>query len=245
MDGVLPLPFNLVLKHRHRTREQEASAMIAARAIGIPAPRFLQFGDHGATGSILMTRIPGKPLDEAYESLSPNEMQTITQELVECINLMRSFRSPWGARVCSDSGGPVSGSRIPGGRLEPCHDEYAFHSAYLEYADPQFWYYETPSFENNLTTANTLLTMTHTMVFTHGDLMPHNIMIHDGHISGIIDWECAGWFPDYWEYTSMLNRSPPNGWWSKVVTSLPGYKYERELESFHALWEFAQDSFSW
>lgn len=36
--------------------------------------------------------------------------------------------------------------------------------------------------------------------FTHGDLAFHKILYLDGKITGIIDWESAGWFPDYWEY---------------------------------------------
>ena len=32
-----------------------------------------------------------------------------------------------------------------------------------------------------------LLTVKHDIVFTHGDLDLHNIIVKDGHISGIID----------------------------------------------------------
>lgn len=31
-------------------------------------------------------------------------------------------------------------------------------------------------------------------IFSHGDLIPENIMVHDGSVTGIIDWECAGKF---------------------------------------------------
>ena len=41
----------------------------------------------------------------------------------------------------------------------------------------------------------------HKIVFTHGDLAPRNIMISkDFVITGIIDWEYGGWYPEYWEY---------------------------------------------
>jgi len=29
-------------------------------------------------------------------------------------------------------------------------------------------------------------------------------MVHNGHISAIIDWAESGWYPDYWEYNSAL-----------------------------------------
>lgn len=38
--------------------------------------------------------------------------------------------------------------------------------------------------------------------FTHRDLHPFNILVRNGKVVGIIDWEFAGWCPDYWEYTS-------------------------------------------
>lgn len=44
--------------------------------------------------------------------------------------------------------------------------------------------------------------MNHDIVFTHADLNMRNILVdEDGKLSGIVDWECAGWYPEYWEYT--------------------------------------------
>lgn len=48
----------------------------------------------------------------------------------------------------------------------------------------------------------------HAITFTHGDLHFSNILVGgDGHISGIIDWEFAGWYPVYWEYTSTFGHT--------------------------------------
>lgn len=41
------------------------------------------------------------------------------------------------------------------------------------------------------------------VVFTHADLHPSNILIsHDKphNIVSIIDWQQSGWYPDYWEF---------------------------------------------
>ncbi|KAI0073546.1 kinase-like protein [Panus rudis PR-1116 ss-1] len=226
--GIFPLPFNLILKSTHKTRREEALAMSVACRMGIPSPKVLGYGAPGFDSpfsSILMTRIPG-----------------ITLALL--IDCMRACDSPWGSRICSVDGGPVTGPRLPGGQVGPCDDENAFHDAFLALGSPNYWYSSRP-FSEVLATAQEMATITHTITFTHGDLMGHNIMVHDGHISGIIDWECAGWFPEYWEYVSMLRFPRLDTWWFKLVLSLPGYKYSRELECFRAMWLLAEDSFSW
>jgi thiamine kinase-like enzyme len=41
----------------------------------------------------------------------------------------------------------------------------------------------------------------HRILLTHGDISPRNIMVRNGHIAAIIDWQYAGWYPEYWEFT--------------------------------------------
>ncbi|KAK2800118.1 hypothetical protein FQN51_006359 [Onygenales sp. PD_10] len=44
----------------------------------------------------------------------------------------------------------------------------------------------------------------HAIHFAHGDLSPRNVMVDEGgHIIGLLDWEWAGWFPEYWEVVRM------------------------------------------
>ena len=33
--------------------------------------------------------------------------------------------------------------------------------------------------------------------FTDADLSPGNIMVDKGHVMGILDWQEAGWYPEY------------------------------------------------
>ena len=42
------------------------------------------------------------------------------------------------------------------------------------------------------------------IVFTHGDLRQQNIVVKEGVVTGIIDWELAGRYPEYWEYCRAL-----------------------------------------
>jgi aminoglycoside phosphotransferase len=51
------------------------------------------------------------------------------------------------------------------------------------------------------------------LVFTHGDLSSLNILVRGGDIVGIVDWETAGWYPSYWEYTTAQQVNPQNSFW--------------------------------
>jgi thiamine kinase-like enzyme len=54
-------------------------------------------------------------------------------------------------------------------------------------------------------------------VFTHGDLSSLNVLASGDEIVGIIDWETAGWYPSYWEYTTAWNVNPQNQFWRDEV----------------------------
>ncbi|KNG87372.1 hypothetical protein ANOM_005928 [Aspergillus nomiae NRRL 13137] len=48
--------------------------------------------------------------------------------------------------------------------------------------------------------------------FTHGDIVPRNILVNgQGKITALVDWEFAGYYPQYWEY-SKASRDPTTGW---------------------------------
>lgn len=68
------------------------------------------------------------------------------------------------------------------------------------------------------------------VVLTHGDLTLGNIIISDlpgpRRIVGIIDWEQAGWYPDYWEYYKLCygvaytHEWREAGWSDTVITPI-------------------------
>lgn len=63
--------------------------------------------------------------------------------------------------------------------------------------------------------------------FTHGDLTLGNIIVSGApgskKVIGIVDWEQAGWYPEYWEYCKMFygvedsHEWSSAGWVSKIM----------------------------
>jgi aminoglycoside phosphotransferase (APT) family kinase protein len=47
-------------------------------------------------------------------------------------------------------------------------------------------------FEKSVACVKRMQEIQHPVVFTHGDLKHHDILFHEGHVSGFIDWESAG-----------------------------------------------------
>ncbi|KAK0483044.1 kinase-like protein [Armillaria luteobubalina] len=86
----------------------------------------------------------------------------------------------------------------------------------------------------------------HKLCFSHCDLNKTNILVtKDGRLAAIIDWEAAGWFPEYWEYTSQVMQNADieslAKFWDAVGVFEHGC-YEKELELEYALWRSTGDS---
>ncbi|EZF54424.1 hypothetical protein H103_02867 [Trichophyton rubrum CBS 288.86] len=79
-------------------------------------------------------------------------------------------------------------------------------------------------------------TVNYSTKFTHADLSPSNIMVKDGKITAIIDWEFAGWFPEYWEYTKIYYgfREFRKDFYSEVKHFFT--TYPEELDAEQAIW---------
>ncbi|KAF7562149.1 hypothetical protein G7046_g2001 [Stylonectria norvegica] len=72
----------------------------------------------------------------------------------------------------------------------------------------------------------TQLSDNYPIVFTHGDIAARNIMVRDGRIVALLDWEWAGWCPTYWEYALAL-RGMDNIDWETLGSHLPSLFPER------------------
>lgn len=245
------LPFGLVLKWSDGTRLEEVAATILVRSAGFPVPRIISYGEHPdaphAPVSILMTRIPGRDLGdpEVFEQMNENERETIYTELQRMLQLMRNWSHPWGGeRICSVLGSAIRSVRVPNHSVGPCESESEFNE-HLFSSVSGHSFKSRDIFEEKLTVAKRLLSMRHPVVFTHGDFKHHNIMVHNGHISGFLDWESAGWYPDFWEFTTPLRFGPIDFWWNTLVLRLGGSKYLDELESERALVPLTVDAWVW
>jgi aminoglycoside phosphotransferase (APT) family kinase protein len=73
----------------------------------------------------------------------------------------------------------------------------------------------------------------HTIVFSHGDLRPPNIIVRDGHVAAILDWELGGWYPEYWEFAKAFQVEHfITDWPTYILDILKPYYGEQAMHSY-------------
>ncbi|KAF5976079.1 kinase-like domain-containing protein [Fusarium coicis] len=200
------LPFGLYLKYNSNpdTLRNEYNALKdVEQKTAIPAPRVFdmvsQNNDEDDLSYLLMSRVPGTSLAICRDALSDQDYANLSVQLKDCVSQMRDIPKPANhdMAICNTSGEACRDPRIRDwSPIGPFPDEVSF-SQNLRFSDE-------PSRRG------------HKIVFTHGDLNPRNIMIERVNISagakgwrlsGIIDWETAGYYPEYWDYTKSMFES--------------------------------------
>ncbi|KAL7759201.1 hypothetical protein ACKLNR_011628 [Fusarium oxysporum f. sp. zingiberi] len=161
--------------------------------------------------------IEGQTLKEAWPSLEPHERTAILDQLKDYLGHLRALKGFYIGRfdgqgavvpsIMTRSGGPFTSLESfqewlvrPPKRIE----EQSLHWAQM----------------------TKQLGADYPIVFTHGDISSRNIMIRDGRIVAILDWEWAGWYPVYWDYVFAL-RGLDNVDWRTLGSHVPTLFDER------------------
>ncbi|EED83443.1 predicted protein [Postia placenta Mad-698-R] len=220
----MPLPFGLYLK---QTTVQEALATEHVRLhTTIPVPRVLDIVPYYNRSLVLMTKVPGEELGKRaghISDLSPRQLQVLQDTLRGWFDQLRALEPPDPHAVCGFGGNGVSSFRITNnGYVGPFASEKEFNKRLLKYNEATHTEIAAPSHSKS-----------HRICFTHGDITPTNILLdEDMRPVALIDWECAGWMPEYWEYTTALfMRYPRYKEWCDLFTGIfPDYRVELEVE---------------
>lgn len=165
-----------------------------------------------------MDYMPGKRLDEVWHTLDSNQKFCIANELHSYITQLRSLKGEYIGAV--ERGKAIIGRRISieGG---PFDSEQQFNEFILgdlvQSAPDLLRHYAKHALSSN-----------HEIVFTHSDISPRNILVEDGRVTAILDWEDAGWYPEYWEYTQALRQLKPVPDWPEYLSRILPPQYERE-----------------
>ena len=166
----------------------------------IPVPKVhdVRLEDDKVVG-IVMDYMPGKPLDEVWNTLSPSQKQSIAEQLRGYISQLRDLKGNYiGAigrgTVSMGKWGPIYGGPFDS-ELE--FNQWILSDLHSGLPAPHRYY------------AERALTDGHEIVFTHSDFSSRNILVdenNDYQVTAILDWEFAGWYPEWWEYFRAYKR---------------------------------------
>lgn len=223
-------PGNIAKKSGKSICLQEADALRVAESAGLPVPH-VHSAETTSDGKnhISMDYIKGQVLSDIWAGLSGEEKKAISSQLRDILVIMRSIPAPE-AHIGGCAGEKVRDTRIYSTHTAPsCNGEKEFNDYLLASLFPQIPSPIYAAFSRRLRT-------NHRIVFTHADLSPRNIIVRDAKVVGIIDWEDAGWYPEYWEYVKFFQRSTTeDGDWRCHADDIFPCGYPDELVDYIAL----------
>jgi len=230
------LPFNLYAKEGMSVEVQEVLAtQYVAENTTIPVPRILdviQLAD-GEGNFVLMTGVKGReygPTGVTLNDMPEGQRAVFTEILRGWFDQLRRLPPPDDHTISGFMGTGVMSFRIAHPfTVGPFTSQDEFHAQ--PFCQP--W----EPFDDELRAAvQKRAEVRYRICFTHGDITPHNILVDENlRPCALVDWECAGWMPEYWEYTRALYIREGYVGWKKVFTDIfPDYEAELTVE--RAVW---------
>ena len=231
----------LVLKRSTRTVSTEADALRFLNNCGLnlPVPWIIDsFVVRGQTFT-LMTRIPGELLIDKFEAMTDAQLDIVVQDVFAVLHSLWTLRQPTqdaGKVMVSASGHGLPGPTQLFDDLEGPYDSvldcYVHMSSHLVDSKAEL---------KQLYPAASQALMADAIVFVHADLRSHNILVKDGRLSGIIDWENSGWLPRHWQLHVMRRSCPSTrGKLREVINDMRGpdeseaaYRESKSLLRYH------------
>ncbi|KAI5787315.1 hypothetical protein EDC01DRAFT_661395 [Geopyxis carbonaria] len=224
------VPLGLYLKRCLRSdgrNESNALKLVERHTSVRVAPLFIDTFQHNGELVIVMTRVRGQQLGKVFHLMSYPERDQFADDLAANISQIRRIQNHSPYMFADTTGGPMLDYRIPGDLVGPFNSEADFNSSMIMSPEPELEAILSPAYSRK-----------HRVFFTHSDLHCANLLVCEGRLSGIVDWECAAFKPEYWEYTkaiySVWNKKPEEAMFNRAFG---GKAYKDELAAEKALWD--------
>lgn len=188
-----------------------------------PVPDVLESWTQGDRYFSISGLIPGETLSTVWADLSDDERDRVAKQTADVLAQLRMLHSP---RLESLGG-------------KPLYDAFLFCSDYGAPHGPlgsddqlqhEMWKALKAVPEGARQRLRARMPRSEPYTFTHGDLAMSNIMVQNGNLSGIIDWERAGFFPAWWEFAAAgIGLGLEDKAWKTLVQShMTRFDEERE-----------------
>ena len=195
--------------------------------IPIPTPLGSEFG--ADSGTIWMTFVPGVPLESCWDGLEDPIKERVCRQTWDIVEQLRHIPKPEHLQqsFLSYSDGTCSKDVLIADLEDPPRSLANSHAVRERICERYYHFYGR---KYTVAELYCMLPDSDQSVFTHADLAARNIMVDDeaNHITGIIDWERAGWYPDYWEYANLWKPSKDEHFdWQKWMDRTSPQKWKK------------------
>lgn len=190
------------------TRNEEAALRLVKKCTEVPVPELYAanyFFKKGVEhGSFLMDLVEGSQLQLLWDVFDDGTKERVCCNIWDMVEQLRQIPRPQAfghLYQCGADGSPSEDVLIKdlNEPPTPISTDEALRTRIYE----RYLHYNGGSYPENLPD----------LLPRYGDLTPRNIIVDStGRIAGILDWENAGWYPDYWEYANIMKPSMDRDW---------------------------------
>ena len=227
--GVWSIGSKVILKDRgsNLPTSEVPNIQFVQEQTSIPVPTVIESWEERKHTLILMRRIPGEPLSNVWSKLTIDEKNKIAKQTAEYLQQLRALQSD---KIQCLGGRPVFSNFLfkNEGSNEVPRGPFA--------SDDELWAEMERGLNEKIPEAARVrlrqcMPSAMPYTFTHGDLTNVNIMVENGELTGIVDWETAGYFPVWWEYvcTSVPDSEEDREWKTLLRHYMPDYSVAREF----------------
>ena len=211
-----PIGTDYVLKERptdQPTYEVENTQLLHANT-SIPIPRIAKdWVDKNGRQFIMVDRVEGDNLQDAWATLPQNARISIAEQTVDFLQQLRKLQSE---KMASIGEALLYRGWLFLQGAETPHGPFA--------TDDELWQSLVRKLEKLPEKAQDAfrkrISPYAPYISTHGDLTTMNIMVKDGNLTAIIDWEGAGYFPAWWKYAATgIGLGTEDVEWKKLLAS--------------------------
>jgi hypothetical protein len=181
----------------------------------------------------IKAKIPGESLDKLWPTMSLEDKEKMAVQTAAFLQQLRGLTSPYCGRV--EEKGVV--------------DQMLFNCQYPEPQGPfrtqdELWKAMVATLKGQipkkaLDRLRSQMPECEPWTYTHGDLSLGNIIVEDGKVVGLIDWEWSGYFPVWWEFAKFRGGVPKwidPEWFELLSDKLEQHKAGYEWwDKFHCL----------
>ncbi|TVY85565.1 hypothetical protein LSUE1_G000105 [Lachnellula suecica] len=254
--GWVPLKFpfhKLAIKYgAGRNIIEAVNLRLVASETSIRVPKVYSAFMHEREPYILMELIDGVSLRDGWSVCTNDEKDYIILQLKGIFEELRNIPHPMPGAIAAGDMQTLFDPRLRHGSygFGPFANEEDFNNFILcgvhedspILTNPETSLdTQTKSEIKEVITRQKMVNHGHKVCFTHGDVNPGNILIKGGKVVALIDFELAGFYPEYWEYVNaIIVMSHDEFWVTEVGQCLTPYPEEFYFEILRRMKHFSR-----